>query len=55
MIEHIKRDGREEVNRLNSILIDAGRMDDLARATQDPEYQKSLWKSFFRKKDEAKG
>ncbi len=26
-IEHIKRDGREEVNRLNSILIDAGRID----------------------------
>ena len=49
-IEHIKRDGREEVNRLNSILIDAGRMDDLARATKDPEYQKKLMEELLQKK-----
>ena len=62
-IEHIKRDVREEttkevtkvvtkevtdtVNRLNLILIDMGRIDDLAKAAKDPEYQKKLIKELL--------
>lgn len=54
-IEHIKRDEREEttkevtntVNRLNLILIDMGRIDDLAKAAKDPEYQKKLIKELL--------
>ena len=34
--------GADMVNRLNTILIEAGRLDDLARASKDREYQKKL-------------
>lgn len=39
--------GTDTVNRLNLILIDAGRMDDLAKAAKDPEYQKKLIKELL--------
>lgn len=34
--------GADMVNRLNTILIEAGRLDDLARESKDREYQKKL-------------
>ncbi len=34
--------GTNVVNQLNQILIDAGRLDDLKRATKDKEYQNKL-------------
>ena len=34
--------GENRVNRLNSILIDAGRIDDLKRASKDKSYQEQL-------------
>ena len=34
--------GESRINRLNSILIDAGRIDDLKRAATDTEYQAKL-------------
>ena len=34
--------GESRVNKLNSILIDQGRLDDLKRATQDKAYQEEL-------------
>ncbi|SFC23346.1 hypothetical protein [Butyrivibrio sp. YAB3001] len=33
---------REYINKLNSILLDSGRLDDLAKSTTDAEYQKQL-------------
>ena len=33
---------REDLNRLNKHLMDAGRMDDLARSLSDPEFQQQL-------------
>ncbi len=35
-------EGVDLVNELNSILLEAGRLDDLKRATKDPKYQKML-------------
>ena len=35
-------EGINNINALNSILIKAGRLDDLTRATSDPDYQKKL-------------
>ena len=40
--EMFKNQGKAEVNTLNSILIKAGRFDDLARATEDSAYQQQL-------------
>ena len=37
-----KAEGQSEINALNSILIKAGRFDDLARATEDSAYQQQL-------------
>ena len=34
--------GTSLVNQLNDILIEAGRLEDLKRATKDPKYQKML-------------
>ena len=34
--------GTDTINTLNQILIEAGRMDDLKRATSDKEYQNKL-------------
>ncbi|MBQ3797440.1 MAG: hypothetical protein II842_14405 [Butyrivibrio sp.] len=65
-IEHIKRDVREEtrkivteevtdtVNRLNLILIESGRLDDLTRAAKEPEYQKKLIEELLTEKDVTK-
>lgn len=36
------KEGESYINRLNSILLDAERLDDLAKATKDHEYQKKL-------------
>ena len=37
-----RAEGQSEINALNSILIKAGRFDDLARATEDAAYQQKL-------------
>ena len=37
-----RAEGQSEINALNSILIKAGRFDDLARATEDSAYQQQL-------------
>ena len=37
-----ERQGINNINALNNILIKAGRLDDLTRATTDPDYQKKL-------------
>ena len=41
--------GRDEVNSLNQILIRDNRIDDLQRASSDPEYQKALIKELLHK------
>ena len=41
--------GRDEVNLLNQILIRDNRIDDLQRASSDPEYQKALIKELLHK------
>lgn len=38
--------GRERVNKLNAILIKAGRYDDLSKSTSDEEFQKKLFEEF---------
>jgi hypothetical protein len=38
--------GENRINDLNSRLVAENRMDDLVRATKDPEYQKQLMKEF---------
>jgi hypothetical protein len=42
ILEKLVLNERELINKLNSILIDAGRYDDLKRSTNDPEYQSKL-------------
>ena len=37
-----ERQGINNINTLNNILIKAGRLDDLTRATSDPDYQRKL-------------
>ena len=37
-----RAEGQSEINALNSILIKAGRFDDLTRATEDTAYQQKL-------------
>ena len=37
-----ERQGIDSINALNNMLIKAGRLDDLTRATTDPDYQKKL-------------
>ncbi len=44
-----KAEGRNAVNALNEILIREGRIDDLKRATVDPEYQDKLLSEFVSK------
>lgn len=34
--------GADKINKLNQILIDSGRLDDLKRATNDKEFQNKL-------------
>ena len=36
----------DRVNRLNALLLDANRIDDLKKSTEDPEYQKKLFEEF---------
>lgn len=38
----LREEGMDCINRLNSILIDMGRFDDLKRATKDKAYQEQL-------------
>ena len=33
----------DRVNRLNALLLDANRIDDLKKSTENPEYQKKLF------------
>lgn len=42
LIEEGIEKGADTVNKLNSILIDTGRMEDLAKAAKDPDFQKKL-------------
>jgi hypothetical protein len=42
ILEKLVLNERELINKLNSILIDAGRYDDLKRSTNDLEYQSKL-------------
>ena len=41
-VRHLSFSFPDAVNQLNQILIDAGRLDDLKRATKDKEYQNKL-------------
>ena len=38
--------GEERVNKLNKLLVEAGRTDDLQKSIVDSEYQKTLFKEF---------
>ena len=44
----------DTVNRLNLILIESGRIDDLTRAAKEPEYQKKLIEELLTEKDVTK-
>ena len=39
-------DGREDVNKLNEILLSEGRIEDLRKSTVNQEYQNQLMKEF---------
>ena len=39
-------DGREDVNKLNEILLSEGRIEDLRKSTTDKEYRRKLMKEF---------
>ena len=39
-------DGREDVNKLNEILLSEGRIEDLRKSTINQEYQNQLMKEF---------
>lgn len=39
-------EGRNQINELNKLLIEANRLDDLKRSTTDPNYQAQLLKEF---------
>lgn len=53
-MEEITKEVTDTLNRLNSILIDSGRLDDLARATKDTEYQQKLMEELLPEKDSTK-
>ena len=42
-----KAEGREDVNRLNNILIETGRIDDLTRSVKDPAFQQKLFEELL--------
>ena len=42
MMQESEKKGAELVNKLIVILMDAGRLDDLKKAAEDPEYQRKL-------------
>ena len=44
MMPESEKKGAELVNKLNVILLDTGRLDDLKKAAEDPNYQKELIK-----------
>ena len=44
--EAAREDERNRVNRLYALLLDANRIEDLKKATKDPEYQKKLFEEF---------
>lgn len=41
-----RQQGLSRVNQLNQLLIEAGRIDDLAKASKDPEFQEELFQEF---------
>lgn len=49
-VEEAREEGREEgidrVNKLNALLIEEGRFDDLSKSTSDEEFQKKLFEEF---------
>ena len=46
MKEEGRREGKQEVNRLNQLLAEQNRTDDIIRSAQDEEYQKKLFAEF---------
>ena len=42
----MKEEGKREVNRLNQLLAEQNRTDDIIRSAQDEEYQKKLFAEF---------
>ena len=46
MKEEGRREGKQEVNRLNQLLAEQNRMEDIIRSAQDAEYQKKLFEEF---------
>ena len=44
--ERGRKEGEARVNRLNQLLIQAGRVEDLEKASKDEEYQKQLFVEF---------
>ena len=41
-----KQEGKQEVNRLNQLLAEQNRTEDIIRAAQDTEYQRKLFEEF---------
>ena len=44
--EEGKQEGKQEVNRLNQLLAEQKRTEDIIRAAQDTEYQRKLFEEF---------
>ena len=42
----MKEEGKQEVNRLNQLLAEQNRTEDIIRAAQDTEYQRKLFEEF---------
>ena len=47
VMEMFKAEGRNDVNKLNSILIETGRIDDLTRSVKDPAFQQKLFEELL--------
>ena len=46
MKEEGRREGEQKVNRLNQLLAEQNRTEDIIRSAKDTEYQKKLFKEF---------
>jgi len=45
-LQHLIEQAEDRINRLNILLAEAGRTDDIIKAAKDPEYQKKLFEEF---------
>ena len=45
-LAHLIEQAEDKINRLNILLAEAGRMDDIIKAAKDPDYQKKLLEEF---------